>query len=187
MPQRNGRSAFDRPRAIRDGVGDKPPRVPTVVLSGANPAVTWGSGNVVRIIADETATGSAVISHGRYDGQAILLLTIRNDTAIVTLPDDVASNVVLSGGAYGFDVNSILMLVWDARQLLWIESPRGIVGPEGPAGADGVDSDTTDLLELIRWAFRRIAFLNAALDIKYDDCDEAVPDSWQLVEDDAWM
>lgn len=135
MPSHVGR---DRPSGVRGGVGDKPPRVPTVVLDGADPAIIWGSGNVVRIVVNATASGNAVVRHGRYDGQVVLLLTVVNNGGSVTLPDDTASNVDL-GSAYDFTVNSVLMLVWDARQLLWIESPRGVVGATGATGADGED------------------------------------------------
>ncbi len=175
-----------RQTGVRSGVGEKPQRVQTAVLSSTNPAIRPNMfvGHVLRVTQTSASTGNVVLGFGRFDGQRILLLSVDNNGDAI-LPNDTASTVVL---AQDWDMaeNSTLPLVWDARQRLWLQAtPLPVAGDDGADGADGESPD--DLLELIRWLFRRVAFINAALGIEYGQCEEAIPDAVDLVEDDAWM
>jgi hypothetical protein len=59
------------------------------------------------------------------------------------------------------------------------------MGPVGPVGPQGTAASPEDLLDLLRWAFRRIRFLEAALKVEYGPRDQIIPPSSALVEEDS--
>lgn len=118
-------SAFPRPDGIRQGVGIKPPRAPTVVVSSASNVIDPAFADVVRVLFSD-GTG-AVLRFGGFDGKSVALICLENDLA-ARIVNDPAGNVALDLDQLVDDwvpeAGDTISLVWDARAQLWRETAR---------------------------------------------------------------
>lgn len=121
----------DRPRAIRDGVGDKPPHVTTAVLSDGARVIDPGPSDTVRVQFAAAMTLSAQMRRGRFDGQRVVLMCSANAGG-ASLVNVEANNVALDLDQPVDDwtpsARDTLSLVWDSRVALWFEIGRAANG-----------------------------------------------------------
>ena len=122
---------FPRPNGVRSGVGIKPPRVPTLLLAGANPVISVGAFDVCRVLFAASVTGSARMRFGASDGQRVTLVCSGNPVA-AKLQNAPASQVQLDTAQLVDDwvpqIGDAISLVWDDRSALWLETSRAYNG-----------------------------------------------------------